>query len=1108
MKKVKQVLSTLLPSFFVFALASSAIPAAVIAEKWSHKTEIISQDTGHAQYDKPDFKYSGDGDDDEDEDVSVVVDKVILHYYNEGGGNDERAFYFWVTGVDGAEYNMKFGETYNPNGIMSVSADKTMMTIELDFKNDSHFTDFANRSGMYFIIKYALRSETDLNWGGQSDDMFIRYADYPAAVNADNVCELWTMPAAGGGIAILDSEAKTKVHGVALAQFTDWRTIQCTLTSDTVSVNWKLYAYDQTYFKIKPKKRADYQKWYLVKEGVGTGDFKISFKYDAHINVVYSLESHDPSTDSDPDMASLSKIVTVGFDKLYDTDYFHTHYENANKDAKLGVTYSAESTTFRVWSPVSANMNVLVYDKDTSSEYCGSTDADTKKIYDKYNGYHMQYRSGGIWEVTIDGNLEGKYFNYQVDNTLGTNVVMDPYATSAGANGLRGLIYDKNGAKVTPEGWNNLKTKWDGETGYDIETPQELTIYEVHIQDFTGDASWNGTEKPGTYKAFVEKGTRLKGETGDEFWKKTGYDHLDGLGVNAVQIMPTFDHDNNEVPEQGKEKYNWGYNPLNYNIPEGAYSSDPHDGYARVKEFKEMVLGMSQTEAHTRVIMDVVYNHVSSATGSNFHKLMPRYYFRYSMKDYTYHWTDGDGNPQTSTVKAGELWDGSGCHNEVASERVMMRKFIVDSLCMWATDYKVKGFRFDLMGLIDFRTMIEAKKALYAIDPDIYLYGEGWTSGGYHGEGSDEWNEYYGKPAQSNYGAMTWQVYNETNNFRSGASNECYLGGFNDNFRNAVRGSNDGGGAGYPGTGWVQGGNWVGGGDFRYDIVNSVTAGMWGMNYGVFGNGQPNNGDATGRFPEQTVNYVSCHDNWTVADQLFQTMLSRSVDPIAPANIAEGILRASIQAHALTFASNGVAFILGGEELMRSKLIKSADGTVDYTAQVADKDSYRSMYGNLISHNSYNSPLAANAFKWDNKKQVTFKGEKDGSAFSSTIANAEFNYCDVFKSIVALHSKSILKRGTNVDKVEDFMGSIGTRWWSREGQTDLSNCVAIRMNKTVIFVAVGPINIGADNEFLGCDPNELVDPNDPKFGYGYSEWKDTYHLFPKNYNFIQVHDTK
>lgn len=1111
MSKVKKVMSTLMPYLYVFGMSIGLIGAAVIPDKAGKDTALYFNDDNNVTYSEPSYRANEEEDEGE---ATIPVDKVILHYYNEGGGCEERAFYLWVTGVDGVEYNDKKPE-WNPGSIMTVD-DTYHMTITLDFKNDANFAEFGGRSGLYFIIKFAKKSETDLNWGGQSDDMFIKYGDYADKANyKDNVLELWTMPAAGGGIAILDAEAKTRVHGVALAQFVDWKTIHCTLTSDTVAVNWQLYAFDQTYFrKYKPKEREDYKKWYLVKESSGVGNFDIKLKYEAHVNVVYQLVSHDPSTDSIEGMDVLNKEVTVSFDLLYDTPKFHKYYENDNLNADLGMTYSPSGTTFRVWAPTAANMKVIIYDKDTSSEYCGSDDADIKKSYDKpYMSKYMQYKSGGIWEYTINEDLDGKYYNYQVDNVLGTNIVMDPYATSAGANGLRALIYDKNGSKVTPDGWNELKNKWHT-TDYDISTPQELTIYEVHIQDFTGDPSWNGTEKAGTYKAFVQKGTHLQGTDGSSFWMTTGYDHLNGLGVKAVQIMPTFDHDNNEVAET--PKYNWGYNPLNYNVPEGAYSSDPHDGYARVREFREMVLALSETQEHTRTIMDVVYNHVSSATGSNFHKLMPRYYFRYIMQDYTYEYWE-DGQKKYSTVKAGELWDGSGCHNEVASDRPMMRKFIVDSLVHWAEDYQIKGFRFDLMGLIDFKTMIAAKKALTAVDNDIYLYGEGWTSGGYHGEGSYEYNTYYGESFH-NYGAMTWQVYNECNNYIAGTeANEVYLGGFNDTFRNAVKGSNDGGGGGYPGEGWVQRGNYVGS-DFKDDHMSAVATGLWGLNIGVHGNGEQGNNDNTGRFPEQTVNYVSCHDNWTLRDQLYQTLLDKGATAAGvDGGIAERILRASIQAHALTFASNGVAFILGGEEFLRTKTVagKDKDGNAfDYTGLVADKDSYRPMYGTIVSHNSYNSPLSVNAFKWDQKKEVVIKGTKDEVDFTSTVKNSTFNYCDAFKGLIKMHSydtingeatKRNFKRGENVATVEAFGFPWSNYWWSKNDQhtDDASNCIAINLyNDRTVLVFVGP-GLGESGNYLKNNYHVIED--DYRI-YQYGDWniQNTYEFHPSAWNAILI----
>ena len=1019
MKKVKRFLLTLLPSFFVLGMCLPALINDKAQDNAGLDTAIYpDQPLKHAQLNRPDLLV-GESEDDGEEEVDIEVDKVVLHYYNEAGGCSGRAFYLWVTGVDGVEYNMDNAGPGSANPILSVSDDDKMLTIVLDFKNDERFKEFDGKSSLYFIVKFKMISPTNLNWGGQSDDMQLRYVEFPPDNNKQ--CEVWTMPAAGGGIAILDSEAKTKVHGVKLAKFTDWKTISCELTEDTRSVNWKLYAFDETYFKIKPKKRADAQKWYLVKEGTDSGDFNIILPHEAHINLVYSLVSHDPDSDSDIDMRSLDKTVTVGFDKLYNSAKFNKYYEK--QDVELGCTFNKasegkkSSATFRVWSPISANMTVLIYDTDTSAEYGGD---------DKAQGYHMYYTSGGIWELTIDStdeeSIEGKYYNFQVDNTLGTNVVMDPYATSAGACGVRGLVYDKDSAK--PAGWDELPLRWDSDVEnpnkntthpeLNLDTPQDLTIYEVHMQDFTGDESWESKKgnKRGTYNAFVESGTTVT--VGDET-VSTGYDHLNELGVGAVQLVPVFDQDNDEVKvdeTSGLIKYNWGYNPLNYNIVEGGYSSNPHDGLARVVEFKNLVLQMSKTDAHTRVIMDVVYNHVSSATGSNFHKLMPRYFFRYTQD--------------------GELFDGSGCHNEVASERPMMRKFIVDSLCMWAKEYKIKGFRFDLMGLIDFKTMIEVKKALYEIDPDIYIYGEGWSLG-------------YNGPSDNNWGTETWQVYNECNNFKTEG---VYLGGFNDCFRNAVRGENGWAidGKTYPQAGFVQAGNWKQGGDgwyCDYTTLDKIADGMWGINYNVNTNGQK-----TGYYPEQTVNYVSCHDNWTVRDQLLNTMAKNGNNHAS----LDSILRASLQAHTLVMAGNSAAFILGGEELLRTKEYVgiNPDDVSGVTA-----DSWTEMWGHKISHNSYNAPLSVNSFKWKNKISVSYDGE--------TIKNSDYRYVESFAKIIKSHKDLLKKRGTN-DGYGDFVSKtsagndVWNRYWSEDG--NFSNCVAFQANEAFVYTCAGTVNSG------------------------------------------------
>lgn len=1085
MKKTKKVITALLPSLFVFGMVIPlSVTFAPSVDEAGEDTAIYSEEeSGVKDYNRPDFVLNAADDDDDDSDEPFVApNKVELHYYNDGGigGGDkgsQRAFYIWASGVDGVEIsrfeNADFYET---------SSDGKMMTLHVDYANEL-FAPYAGKSSLMFIIKFEKKSASDLNWGGQSEDMQLSFRTYPPV---NGVTEVWTMPSSGGGIAILDSYNKTQVHGIKQAEFTDWKTIHCEVTDNTNKVNWKLYAYDETYYKVKAKKRAEIEKWYLVKEGTGMGSaFDISLKYEAHINVVYNLVSHDPSSDSDPDMAALDKSTTISFENLYYTEKFHKYYENPFVDTEhdyLGMHYTPEATTFRVWSPISANMTVLVYDDGTPTEYSDASHPGN----DKAKGYHMSYKSGGIWEVKIEGDLNGKYYCLQVDNTLGTNVTMDPYATSSGISGIRGFIYDKNSSAVTPAGWNDFNVGT-------LETPQDLSIYEVHVQDFTGDESWGGPEEErGKYNGFVHSGTTLPTDS----TIKTGYDHLVELGVNAVQITPTFDHDNDERPL--KMKYNWGYNPLNYNIPEGGYSSDPFDGATRVKEFRNLVLQMSKTPAKTRVIMDVVYNHVSSASASNFNKLMPRYYFRYARKDHVYHWIDEHHNPQTSTVSKGTMWDGSGCNNEVATERPMMRKFIVDSLCMWAKDYNIKGFRFDLMGLIDFQTLRKAQTELYKIDQSIYMYGEGWTSGGYHGEGSDEWKdenpleawkkEYPDRPESEyayNYGGFKWQVYNECS--KQKVPNGVYLGSFNDTVRNQLRGENNVGG--YPGKGLVQGGDV--GGKSGYDLAKNVCEGLWGVDVTV-------NTDSacSGIHSEQTVNYASCHDNWTVFDQLYNTVSDGDVTSVAEATTrAYKIVRESLETHSLIFSSNCPAFIQGGEELLRSKDLKirsqnPGESWDDYYAFVSEElaelnvkpSDCAYMYGRWISHNSYNTPAHVNAFNWNNKKNVTITY----SGYSFTFDVTDWGNDDrisgvkgltgVFADMIKLHKDMAKKRTDNATSWGDVFYTTTHGHHIDDGKwiwSDSTDTYGMQINETFVYLTLNasgdvPTDLGTYNGSWTC----------------------------------------
>lgn len=891
--------------------------------------------------------------DDEDEDEEVInVDKVILHYVNEDNACPTRAFYLWATGIDGEEYS-----DAKASDIVSYSNDGSMMTITVDLKNDARFTGFDGKSALMYIIKFKKVSDSNLNWGGQSDDVELRYADFPPV---NGVVEVWCTPAAGGGIAQFASEAETKVDGIKLAKFTDWKTIHCTTTPECQNVEWTLYAFDETYYKVKAKNREPIKKNYIVKTGTNSQkEFDIKFKYNAHINVVYSLVSKDTTKESE-----LKKTVFVSFENLYSDPQFEQYYTYKTcggknqtynpEDNDLGMTLDKanKKVTVKVWAPTAANMSLLLYQTGTPVAFAkeGYTGEDLDYIgSDKYKGYHMTYTPGGVWTVILTWENDadcpiGKYYSLQVDNINGTSVTNDPYATATGVNGARAMIYDKSA--TNPEGWDSFKVK-------DIQSPQELTVYEVHVRDFTGDSSWVSKQNNanGTYKAFVEKGTRLASDSS----VTTGFDHLDELGINAVQLMPVFDQDNDE--SVAKIKYNWGYNPQNYNCVEGAYCSDPFKGDVRIKEFKEMVLGISKTQAQTRTIMDVVYNHVSSASSFCMAKLMPRYFFRYDEK--------------------GELYDGSGCHNEVKSEASMMRKYIVDSLYMWAKEYKIKGFRFDLMALLDVETMRKAKTVLYNVDPDIYLYGEGWTSGGFHG-GFDYENQSQSVSAAACNGvgdAVYTSLYNQSNN-------ECYLGAFNGTGRDALKGANDQGWGSVthlPGYGFMS----QGVGDAQEGTRATVGDMIWGINTGVGGN------------PKQTVNYASCHDNWTLRDQLYYCLGSGEHN----AN-AYDLSHAVVATEAMIFASNGVAFMLGGEELLRSKDLAYAKPE-EYEKIL--KNTYESMRGVEISHNSYNLPIEVNSFKWDQKVSCVVKNSgTDGANITLDMKHEDLT--GKFKKMIKMHN--------------------------------------------------------------------------------------------------------
>ena len=457
---------------------------------------------------------------------------------------------------------------------------------------------------------------------------------------------------------------------------------------------------------------------------------------------------------------------------------------------QLGALYSKEKTVFRLWSPYAESIILNIY-----------TDCISDNLYLSVPMKNL----GNVWETEINSDLDGFYYTYTVKINGFENETIDIYAKSAGTNGKRGMIFDMH--ETDPENWNNSSP-------VTLEKYSDAVIYELHVRDFSSDISGNFTHK-GKFLSFCENNGKL--------------DYIKSLGITHIHLLPVMDF---ASVDENNPSFNWGYDPLNYNIPEGSYSTDPSDGRTRVKELKQLI--MSAHEKNLGIILDVVYNHTFSAEDSPFFKIFPHYYYRHDEYGFS---------------------NGSGCGNEIASERLMMRKFICDSLCYIAQEYKIDGFRFDLMGLMDIKTLNICAEKLKQINPNIILYGEGWTGG----------------------------ISSLDEKFRAVQKNARLLPDFamfSDFFRDTVKGSvfND------LSTGYING-NHIG----MYENMKSALC---------------------GNTPYQPINYTECHDNLTFYDKLKLSM---------PDSDSENIISADKIGAALIFLSQGIPFIQAGQEFLRSK---------------------------------------------------------------------------------------------------------------------------------------------------------------------------------------------
>lgn len=557
---------------------------------------------------------------------------------------------------------------------------------------------------------------------------------------------------------------------------------------------------------------------------------------------------------------NLSSVISKNL--LFNTTTFEEQYAYDGND--LGVTYTESQSLFKVWSPAAKRIVLKVYSTGTPASLGGSDSA--------LITLEMEKGEKGVWSTTVEGDLEGKYYTYAVygGEHQGTEIV-DPYAKSTGINGLRGMIVDFS--KTNPVGWEDVDY-----LHYDR---KELTVYETHVADLTSSSTWNGTPaNQKLFKGFYETGTKY---TSDGKTVSTGFDHIKELGVNAVQLIPIFDQANDERPD--KMTFNWGYNPLNYNALEGGYSSDPYNGYARIKEFKELV--KAYHDAGIEIIMDVVYNHVNGALNSNFDVLMPGYYYRYT--------------------SSGELSNGSGCGNETASENYMMRKFMIDSTKFWLSEYKLGGFRFDLMGLHDIDTMNALTAEAKAINPYVTIYGEPWEGGSTPLDPSKQADQ-------------------------ANANKFVGYGAFNDAIRDSLI---KGGLNAKTDVGWI--GNKTS--KVEQSDINKLTKGILGIT--AAGSGAIND-------PDKSTNYVTCHDNYTLYDRLIATGLYTKDDE-------DLLVKMNVLANSIIFTSQGTSFMLAGEEFLRTKY--GNDNSYNASYQVNELD-YSLKIKHLDMFESYKKMIA------------------------------------------------------------------------------------------------------------------------------------------------------
>jgi pullulanase len=514
-------------------------------------------------------------------------------------------------------------------------------------------------------------------------------------------------------------------------------------------------------------------------------------------------------------------------------------------EENLWLDYNENRTIFKLWNPEAELVTLQLYDNGTDGS--------------PINQYELNKQNNGVWIKEIEGDLNGTYYTYQVTfNGKKLDETPGIYAKAVGVNGKRAMVL--NFDTTNPENWQNTK-------GPSTEKPNKAIIYELHVRDLSIHPN-SGITNKGKFLGLAERGTKtLDGIT-------TGLDHILDLGVTHIHLLPSYDYGSVDESKLDQPQFNWGYDPVNYNVPEGSYSTNPFNAEVRVKEFKSMVKSLHDN--NLGVILDVVYNHTFNIDDSPFSLEYPEYYYR--------QWEDGSYS------------NASGCGNETASEKPMMRKYIIESCKHWMNEYKLDGFRFDLMGIHDIETMNMLADELRKINPEVIIYGEGWTA-------EDSPLPFEKRAVKAHTNQMP------------------YIAAFSDDIRDGIKGSVFEGAE----PGFVNGASGLEE-SIKFGVVGSTQHPQINYEKVNYSN------EPWANEPWQAVNYVSCHDNYTLFDKLIIS---------APKASAAEIEKMHCLANAIVLTSQGVPFLHAGVEMMRTK-------------------------GG--EHNSYNLPDVVNQFVWERKK--------------------------------------------------------------------------------------------------------------------------------------------